>query len=72
MNDVSSIEYKNDKKEVYGLVVEDNKEEMTLLVVSFTSINQFYDEFIKDFVADAKKQGQFLFVSYRSPHLSFY
>lgn len=56
LNDVAIFQYKNDVKDVYGFVIEDNKEELKIAELSYSSISEFYDEFIKDFVIDEPKR----------------
>ncbi len=56
LNDDAIIQYKSTVKDVYGFVIEDNKEEMTLAEMNFSSINEFCEEFAKDFLKDEKKK----------------
>ena len=55
LNDSSIIQYKSTVKDVYGFVIEDNKEELSLAEMNFTSINEFCEDFAKDFLKDEKK-----------------
>lgn len=55
INSDASIQYKSEVKDVYGFVVEDNKESLKLAEINFTSINDFYDEFIKEFIEGEEK-----------------
>ena len=50
LNSAATVQYKNAIKDVYSFVIEDNKEELTIAQLNYTSINEFYDEFIKDFL----------------------
>ncbi len=56
LNDAAIFQFKNDVKEVYGFVIEDNKEELKIAELTYGSISEFYDDFIKDFVIDQPKR----------------
>jgi len=56
LNSSAVIQFKNSVKDVYGFVIEDNKEELKLVEMEFSSINEFYDSFIKDFLIDQEKR----------------
>ena len=56
MNDAAVIQFKNSLKDVAGFIVEDNKEELVLAEMVFSSIDDFYDNFIKDFLVDQEKR----------------
>ena len=56
LNSASAIQFKSEVKDVYGFIIEDNKEEMALVDIVFTSISEFYEDFIKDFLLDEKKR----------------
>lgn len=56
LNSSSAIQYKNSVKDVYGFVIEDYKEELELAEITYTSLNEFYEEFITDFVKDEEKR----------------
>jgi hypothetical protein len=56
LNSSSTIEYKNAVKDVYGFVIEDNKEILTLAELKYSSINEFYEDFIKDFLEGEKNK----------------
>jgi len=56
LNDVATIQFKNTVKDVYGFVIEDNKEELTMAEITYSSINEFYDDFIKDFLTEEKNR----------------
>lgn len=55
-NDDAAIQFKNSVKDVYGFIIEDNKAEMELAEIVYASINEFYIDFSKDFLADEKKR----------------
>ncbi len=52
LNDAASIQFKSVIKDVYGFVIFDTKEELQLAEMNFSSINEFYETFIADFLAD--------------------
>ncbi len=52
LNDAANIQYKSEIKDVYGFVIADLKEELKMAEISYTSIREFYDEFIEDFTKD--------------------
>lgn len=56
LNDVASIQYKSDEKDVAGFVIYDTKEELQLAALSFSSVREFYDGFIGDFLADQENR----------------
>jgi hypothetical protein len=57
INDAAVIQFKNAVKDVYGIVIEDNKEELALAELNYSSITEFYEDFIKDFVKDEEKRN---------------
>jgi hypothetical protein len=56
LNSSSTIQYKNTVKDVYGFIIEDNKEELELSEITYSSLTEFYDEFIGDFLKDEEKR----------------
>lgn len=56
LNSAAILQYKSQVKDVYGFIIEDNKEELSLAEFNYTSINEFYEDFIKDFVVDQDKR----------------
>lgn len=56
LNDVASFQYKNEVKDVYGFIIIDSKEELKLAELNFSSINEFYDHFISDFLKDEENR----------------
>lgn len=56
VNDSSIIQYKSSVKDVYGFVIEDNKEELALAEINYTSINDFCEDFAKGFLKDENKR----------------
>lgn len=57
INSSAVIQFKNSLKDVAGFIIEDNKEELSLAEMTFSSINDFYDNFIKDFLLEVKKRN---------------
>jgi hypothetical protein len=56
LNNASVFQYKNAVKDVYGFIIEDSKEELGMAELNYTSINEFYEEFIKDFLKDEENR----------------
>jgi len=56
INSSSIIQYKSSVKDVYGFIIEDNKEELALAEINYSSINEFCEDFAKDFLKDEKKK----------------
>jgi len=55
-NDDAVIQFKNTIKDIAGFIIEDNKEELSLVDMKFSSINDFYDNFIKTFLIKQKNR----------------
>lgn len=56
LNTASAIQYKSAVKDVYGFIIFDTKEELSLMEIKYASISEFYEEFIKDFLIDQEKR----------------
>ena len=56
LNSSSILQYKSTVKDVYGFIIEDNKEELALVEMNYSSINEFCEDFAKDFLEDEKKK----------------
>jgi hypothetical protein len=56
VNDYASIQYHSVVKDVMGFVIVDTKEELSLVDMNFSSVNEFYEDFIKDFLIEEKKR----------------
>lgn len=56
LNSSASVQFKNVIKDVAGFVIEDSKEDLKLAETNFSSINEYYDFFIKDFLKDEEKR----------------
>lgn len=57
INDDAVIQFKNVLKDIGGYIIEDTKEELSLLEISFSSINDFYDYFLENFLIKEKKRN---------------
>ncbi len=57
LNDAAVIQFKNAVKDIAGFVIEDNKEELEIAEMKYSSINDFYDDFIKGFLEGEKKRN---------------
>lgn len=57
LNTSASIQFKSVVKDVYGFIIEDSKEDLKLAETNFSSINEYYDFFIKDFLKDEDKRS---------------
>ena len=71
LNDNAAIQFKSEVKDVYGYVIEDNKEELKLAELNFTSIGEFYNGFIKDFIEGEEKVNQSKPVSQKKGDINF-
>jgi len=56
INTSSAIQYKSEVKDVYGFVIFDTKEDLKLVELNYTSVNDFYEDFMKDFLIDQEKR----------------
>ncbi|MEI6524243.1 MAG: hypothetical protein WCO37_12190 [Bacteroidota bacterium] len=56
INSASAIQYKSAVKDVYGFIIFDTKEELGLVEMKYSSTNEFYEDFIKDFLIDEDKR----------------
>jgi len=56
INSASIIQYKSVVKDVYGFVIVDTKEELEMAEMKYSSLMEFYENFIKDFVKDEEKR----------------
>jgi hypothetical protein len=57
INDASTIQFKNNIKDIAGFIIEDNKEDLKLADMLYSSIDEFYSDFIKDFIKDQEKRS---------------
>ena len=56
INDVSFLQFKSIPKDVYTFMIEDSKVELDIVEMKFTSVMDFYEFFIKDFLISEKKR----------------
>ncbi|WP_396187267.1 hypothetical protein [Flavobacterium sp.] len=56
LNSSSLLQYKSTVKDVYGFIIEDNKEELALVEMNYSSINEFCEDFANDFLKGEKKK----------------
>lgn len=56
LNSAAVIQFKNAVKDVYGFVIEDNKEELEIAEMKFSSLSEFHENFMKDFLKDEEKR----------------
>jgi len=54
INSAAAIQYKSVVKDVYGFVIFDTKEELSLVDMKYSSLNEFYEDFIDGFLKDEK------------------
>jgi hypothetical protein len=54
INDAASVQFKNSVKDVYTFVIEDSKADLEMVDMKFSSAQEFYDDFIKDFLSGTK------------------
>jgi hypothetical protein len=57
ISDAASVQFKNDEKEIYTYIIEDSKADLALVDLKFASAKEFYDEFVKDFLLNAKDRN---------------
>lgn len=57
LNSSALLQYKSAVKDVYGFIIEDNKEELALVEMNYSSINEFCEDFAKDFLKDEEKKN---------------
>lgn len=50
LNDVAVIQFKNKVKDVYTIAIVDTKEELKLLEVNYSTLTEYYDQFISTFL----------------------
>ena len=57
LNDAASFQFKNTVKDIAGFIIFDTKEELELVNMKYSSISEFYEGFIKDFLIKEKKRS---------------
>jgi|TARA_R110000868_G_scaffold146339_1_gene367123 hypothetical protein len=56
LNDVATVQYKNNVKDIYTIVIEDSKEELKIADIFYSSLLEFQEEFEADFVKGEEKR----------------
>ena len=56
INSAAAIQYKSVVKDVYGMVIFDTKHELALADMHYSSINEFFEDFIVDFLKEEEKR----------------
>ncbi|MET4082193.1 hypothetical protein ABIB40_002149 [Pedobacter sp. UYP30] len=56
LNSDAELQFKNAVKDVYGIVIEDTKENLKLAELNFASIKEFYEFSNKNFLKDAEQK----------------
>jgi hypothetical protein len=56
LNDDATIQFNNTIKDIAGFIIYDTKDELELVQMKFSSVNEFYDVFVKDFLKGQKKR----------------
>lgn len=56
LNSAAAIQYKSIVKDVYGLIIFDTKEDLGLVEMKYSSTDEFFESFIKDFLKDEDKR----------------
>lgn len=57
ISDAACVQFKNDEKEIYTYIIEDSKADLALVDIKIASAKDFYDEFVKDFLLNAKERN---------------
>ena len=57
LNSAANFQYKSEVKDVYGFVIGDDKEELKLAELNFSSVTEFHEDFMKSFLTDAEKKN---------------
>lgn len=71
VNADASIQYKNEVKDVFGFVIEDNKEILKMAEINYSSITEFYEDFIKGFIEGEEKVNQSKPISQKKGDINF-
>lgn len=72
LNSAAAIQYKNVIKNVYGFVIYDTKEELKFVDMNYSSISEFYEDFIEGFLKDEDKKqvAQVIYTDKGDTHFS--
>lgn len=57
LNSAADIQYKSVVKDVYGFVIYDTKEDLALVEMNYSSIDEFYEGFIGDFLTGQENRS---------------
>lgn len=57
LNSSANFQYKSEVKDVYGFVIGDDKDELKLAELNFSTVTEFYNDFMKTFLADVEKKN---------------
>jgi hypothetical protein len=71
LNSAASLQYKSEVKDVYGFVIGDDKEELKLAELDFSSVTEFYEDFMESFLVDAEKKNVSTPVLQKKGEISF-
>jgi hypothetical protein len=56
LSDAASFQYKNSVKEAYGIIIIDDRAELDIMELKFSSLKEFYDDFISTFLDGEEKR----------------
>lgn len=56
INDAATFQFDNTVKDIGGFIIVDTKDELELVQLKFTSAQEFYESFIKDFLIKEKNR----------------
>ncbi len=71
LNDVATLQYKNILKDVYLIVIEDDKKELESLEIEFPNATEFLLFFVKDYNAEAENRVQSEIVEFENNGINF-
>lgn len=57
LNSAAILQFKNAAKDIYTIIIEDEKEEMKLAELSFAGIDEFFEYTIKSFLKDEEQRS---------------
>ena len=57
LNDAATFQFRNSVKDIAGFIIFDTKADLELVELKYTNAQEFYDEFIKDFLAKQKNRN---------------
>jgi hypothetical protein len=56
LNDAATFQFNNSVKDIAGFIIFDTKEELEIAGLKYTNAQEFYESFIKDFLAKEKNR----------------